>query len=155
LWEEQDLAPTSLWLGSSGTVVGSREPQVIDRQGLTVTALSAATPPFRMEASGDEARLLVADRNGLKVWETATWTPIAAWKGPWLDASIDPSGRYVAAVDVYGGLKLSALSDRLTPIAITEAPDPLSGVALGADRIVAAFARGAPVRQASFSGSDP
>jgi hypothetical protein len=146
LWEAGDLAPRALWAGPRFLIVGAREPRVYTRDGALYNVLDGRTPAARIETDLDERHILIAEHGRLTVWSTETWKPLARWEGGWLDAALAPSADLVVAVDLDGKLHTAALADG-TPVPVP-VKDPVQAVALGDDRIVACFARGAPIRTA-------
>ncbi|MDH3603847.1 MAG: hypothetical protein OEU26_29915 [Candidatus Tectomicrobia bacterium] len=153
LWQESDLAPTAAWVGCNVIVVGTREPRVYDRAGSNLIILSTGTPAVRINASVDETRLLVVEHGRLTVWDIERWTTVGVWTGTWLDAALTPDGRTVVAVGLNGHLYLARVENGLSLARELSLPDQVRGIALGCNRIVAAFASGDAVRTAPFQGS--
>jgi len=114
LWQGSDFAPKAIWVGHSLIVVGNRNPLVLNRDGSIVKTLTANTPAFRIEASADESRLLVAEYGQLTIWDTHTWTTIGKLAGTWLDAAIFPDGQFVMAVDFENKIQVICVSNRLS-----------------------------------------
>ncbi len=141
LWEGSDVAPRAAWAGRTLLAVGTAAPQVFRPDGSRVGELAGVTPAVRIEASGDEARLLVVEHGQLTLWDTATWARVGSAPGQWLDADLAPDGQLVIAVDFAGALH--ALDGALAPakpVALPEAAhDTALGVALDDNRVVAAF----------------
>lgn len=151
LWEGSDVAPMAAWVGREVVVVGVRQPRVFDRDGCAVATLAEGVPAVRIEASADDTRLLVVEHGRLTVWDTASWKSLGTKRGAWLDATIDPIGRILVAADLQGRLQFTRVDRYLSVIADVTPPDPVRGVALGTDRLVAAFAAGAAVREAPLT----
>ena len=141
VWTGTGPAPDAVWVGRDVTVVGDRRPVVLAPGGTTLARLDASTPPVRIEADGDETKLLMVEHGRLSVWDMSGWKPVATAGGSWLDGAIGPAGTAVAALDFTGRLHL--LDGGLRPLEIVAAPTGAGGVALGADRVVVCGAEGA------------
>lgn len=148
LWQASDLAPTAAWVGHSALVVGCRQPRVFDLQGQELATLEGVTPPVRIEASADESRLLVVEHGRLALWRTADWSELVTHQGAWLDASLSPDGRLLAAVDFEGRLRIAAVAEQWRELTRPALPAAITGLALGEERLAATFADGDALRRA-------
>jgi hypothetical protein len=153
LWQQSDVAPTAAWVGRDLVVVGTRRPGVFNRGGEPLAKLPQGIPAQRLDADADEALLLIVETSRLTVWSTASWTEEGRLDGTWLDGALTPDGQAVVAVDLEGTLHVARTKDGLEMVAVVSPPDPIRGLAVGRDRIVAAFADGEPLRTATLEPS--
>jgi hypothetical protein len=137
LWHGNDLSPVAAWVGPSLAALGTRQSQVLGHDGSHRAELDGTTPPVRIEASGDERRLLVVENHRLRLWDTVSWSPVGTAAGQWLDAALTPDGALVVAVDFAG--TLHALDQTLSPSTPLPAPGRVDGVAVTDDRIAVAI----------------
>ncbi len=111
-WESSDLAPQALWLGPDWLAIGLRRPRVVDHAGHEIATidLDGATL-VRLEASHDGRWLIAVDLNrSIALIDTKSWAVVGRWTGPWVDASILPSGAAVVGLELGGVLRLACAS---------------------------------------------
>lgn len=150
LWEATDLVPEAAWIGKQWLILGTRKPLIFDRKGKFIAELESGTPALRIEASKQEDYLLLVQTGRLTVWDTNTWNKIGDQPGNWLDAAISPSGHSIVAVDFDGNLHIMKMENGISLINIVIPRQAILAVALGNNRIAAAFSEENTVCVASF-----
>ncbi|HMO47509.1 MAG TPA: hypothetical protein PKB14_15940 [Rubrivivax sp.] len=138
LWRSTDLAPQAAWLGRSGIVLGSRQPQRWGRDGSPAAALGTgpALPALRIESSAGETRLLIADPLGLAVWALPEAERILDCRGHWIDATLTPDGQALFAVDAAGTLQGCTLQPGHAPRPLTGGPPGIAALACDATQLL-------------------
>ena len=104
LWEGNRLPPQAAWLGEHAAVVGLSSPEVFDHLGKHLATIALdGTNVASIDAPRNEQRLMLLDLNRTISWiDTATWTILDVWSGPWLHAAVSPDGRLVVALEAWG-----------------------------------------------------
>lgn len=145
------LPPCAAWLGERAAVVGFSDPQVFDHSGTPVSRIAIGGGTIiAIDATGSEERVIAVDLNRAIYWiDSATWTVLDRWPGPWMHGAVSPDGRLIAALEPWGKLHFASIEeDRFKPADGFAVDDRAVAVALDADKL--AIVGGGEVRVASL-----
>ncbi|HMD20582.1 MAG TPA: hypothetical protein VKH40_09680 [Alloacidobacterium sp.] len=152
LWEGNRLPPQAAWVGEHAVVVGLSSPEVFDHSGehVATIALDGANVAA-IDAPGNERWLMVLDLNRTISWiDTATWTILDVWSGPWLHAAVSPDGRLIVALEAWGNVHFARMeNDKFSFVGSAEIDSNAVALALTDDQI--ATVGGGEVRWASLT----
>ncbi len=113
VWEGSGLPPQAAWAGEHAVVVGLSSPQVFDHSGKHLAAIPIeGANVASIAAPRSEHRLMLLDLNRTILWiDTAAWTILDVWPGPWLHAAVSPDGRLVIALEAWGKVHFARMEN--------------------------------------------
>ena len=150
IWEGNGPPPKSALLTQSYIILGGKNASVYDYLGSIIKTLAGELETERMEMDDKESLLLVQNYHNISIWETTSWTKLDSWKGPWLDASLSPSGEMIGSIDFKGKLHLAHFNKKIKSVRIPEIADPMETIKIGENKIIGTFSRGHPIRETSL-----
>jgi|GEM_PF-1551223 len=148
LSQQNEAAPTAVWAGSHAIVVGGRRVEIFSFDGAQIGGFNLTTPAVRIESTLDERKLLLVEHGQLTVIDPTTRSIIGSKRGRFLDASMDPSGQFVMALDLTGKMNLIPIDAYLITQRTLQYPDSIQGLSLGSEQVIASFSSGNPIRTA-------
>jgi hypothetical protein len=147
LRDDPEAAAPAACLGRSVAVVGSARASLHAPDGRLLLRLDNPTPALRLLLCADESMLLLVENGRLSLHGVAGGELRARWEGAWIDAAASPDGRRLLALDLQGRLAVLDARDAGAPPLALPADDPAQAVAADERHLLAAFARGAPLRR--------
>lgn len=155
LSQTNEAAPMAVWAGENHIVIGGRNQEIFDSAGRLRKTTNFATPAVRIESTADERKLLVVEHGQLTLMDLEAGSTIGNKRLALLDASIDPEGRFIMALDLQGQIHIITADDRMLTKKTVGHPDIIRGLSLDVNQVIASFSFGCPIRTASLEALLP